>query len=194
MRVAGICALLVFLACKSGSSHCPTPAELTRAGASADEAAIVVERCKADGWSEATGRCLKDARDDAALEGCLKSLTPEQGKQLAAAFAPLSEDSDEREAKDALATFQRKLAELSLERVTAAPGCASYRKAIDELAVKIAGCAVDTAALRLFGLHQQVVKQAGELGAITDAGALAAACARHEAAYRQEYRTVCDGP
>lgn len=185
----------VLAACKSGSSHCPTTADLTRAGASADEAAIVVERCRADGWSDATTRCLKDARDDATLDGCLKSLTPEQGKQLRAAFAPLSEELDEREAKDALATFQHRLAELSLERVTAAAaGCASYRKAIDELAVKIADCAGDTISLRLFGLHQQVVKQAGELGAITDAGALGDACARHEAAHRREVQTVCDGP
>lgn len=187
------CALVV--ACKSTPSHCPTAADITRLGASDDEAAILVERCQRDGWPETVGRCLKDARDDAAIDGCLKTLSPAQAEALRAAFKPLNDDHDKRDRAEALEMFHHKVGELQLERVTAAaPGCASYRKAIAELASKTADCGGDSASLRLFGQQEMVAVEARALAAIQDPAALAAACAGYEAEHRREHATVCDQP
>lgn len=95
---------LVVMVAACSKSSCPDADQL----APGSDLQILVERCRADGWSDTVTACLKDANKSEKKESdCLLLLDPEQDAALRKAMAPLSEASLAKEHVEAIAHLRR---------------------------------------------------------------------------------------
>ena len=170
--------LLILVAC-SGSSNCPTAAQV---GGDEAEAKIVVARCRADGWSKEVTDCLKAAKDQEAQEPCFRKLDKSQQAKLKTAFAPMYEQHDRAERADAIAHFAEDIAALHLDELIArAPSCADYRSALDAARNALAKCDGSRTSLEAFGMREKARADVTALRALPDAQLGAECTARAKA-------------
>jgi hypothetical protein len=189
-------AVLALVACSKPSSTCPSVDDLMRPGAIRKEIEVVVGLCRADGWSAAATKCLRDAPTDEAMEKCFDMLSATQKEHLAAGFEPSHEALDREAAAETRAfdqQFKTELDAMKLEQLSArAPQCADYLAAIDAGRKVSLGCASSTDKLALYGFQQTVKAQVKRLMAITDDQALGAACVHEAGELRSASSRICD--
>src|SRR5205085_10238977 len=117
----------LLVAC-GGNSACPTVEQL---GSGAEEK-VIVERCRADGWSKEVTDCLKAAKSQDATEPCLRKLDKPQRAKLKAAFEPLRAEYEKIDHAGAVAHLAGDIAALHLDTLVARDAaCAVYKDALN---------------------------------------------------------------
>lgn len=185
-------AFLFFVACGGGNATlCPTVEQLRAADDfERRENAVVVERCRADGWSKEVVDCLVQETDREKQDRCFKKLSKNQQAKLHEAFEPLGDELDAQDAKVLALGLREDVAMLKLDELVArAPRCADYAAAVKKTADAIMRC--KHAELEAFGVSQLSKRDTKELGAITDPQQLATECATRMEHWRNAYPTDC---
>jgi hypothetical protein len=175
--------LILLAACGGGSSTCPTADKF---GGDRQEAAILVMRCKADGWSKSVIECIdKTKGDDAGQEACLRQLTKDQQDKLHAAFEPIGAEIYPVSRAETLANVDRDIAALKLDELVArAPTCADYVAAVGETRAKLSNCTGSSMALESFATVQVAQSDVAAMRKLNDTAALARSCAERAKAMR----------
>lgn len=168
-------ALLLVLAACGSSSSCPKAEQL----GNAEEAKIIVKRCRADGWSKEVTDCLKAAKTEEESEPCLDKLGKEQQKMLRDDFKPLRARMETAEKAEVIAHVAEDIAALHLgELVARDAACAAYKTAVDDVRNRLARCGSPSISLEAYGVTEQLRSDVKALRALPDAQ-LGAECTTH---------------
>lgn len=179
MRVKALVVVLLAACGSKAAPDCPTVEALGGTDPAAQrELAIVVARCKADGWSKNVTNCLaRAATDEMAQEACFDALSPGQQAKLKKAFEPIEAELVAADKAGVLAGLDHSIAAPLLgELVARAPGCAAIKTALQAARDQLATCK-DPDALQAFGLSELAKKKVEQLSATTDPQQVGAACA-----------------
>lgn len=184
--------LVVMLVACGDKSSCPSAEALIGNDSTTREAAIVVARCKADGWSRQVTDCLAGAgANREAQEKCFHALTAAQRSSLHKAFEPVADELDAQERTITLAMLDHDIAALRLEELVArAPSCADLRIALQTARSALAKC-TRPSSLEVYGVTQQAKRGVETLRKMVDPEQLGAECAK-QARATTIYGDGCD--